>query len=179
MKWCNHCQQSKPLTDFYIAAKSADGRQWRCKDCAKASARERYFAAHEKNKEAARDRVWLRNQTPEGRRAKREADARAYRKNPDTWKNGAMRRRARQQSAPIGHFTDRDWQAIIARQHGECFYCGERTTLTKEHLTPLSRGGSHSVGNIVGACTHCNCQKRTKTRMEYRLWLVRRFAAVA
>ena len=177
MKWCAKCEQHKPLDEFYRAAKSADGRQWRCKQCAKASALENYYADHEANKDKARERAWARNQSPEVREAKRAADRAAYRRNPAPYKTAWHKRRARILAAPVNYFTDRDWQRIIARQRGECFYCHEVAPLTKEHLIPLTRGGAHSVGNIVGACSTCNCRKRTKTRMEFLVWLRRKAVA--
>jgi hypothetical protein len=41
MKKCHVCQQEKPLDDFHKMAKSPDGRQYRCKACAIAAARQR------------------------------------------------------------------------------------------------------------------------------------------
>ena len=38
-----------------------------------------------------------------------------------------------------------------------------------DHLTPLSRGGSHTLENLVPACGRCNMQKSAKT---YEEWLV-------
>ena len=41
MKTCNVCRQAKPLEEFHKAAKSPDGRQYRCKVCTIAAARQR------------------------------------------------------------------------------------------------------------------------------------------
>ena len=38
-----------------------------------------------------------------------------------------------------------------------------------DHLTPLSRGGSHTLENLVPACGRCNMQKGSRT---YDEWLV-------
>lgn len=40
-----------------------------------------------------------------------------------------------------------------------------------EHITPMSRGGSHEMHNLLPACRSCNSQKRDKTLEEYRAWL--------
>ena len=63
------------------------------------------------------------------------------------------------------------------RKHGElsCCYCQtpfrSLMHVTKavqiEHLTPLSRGGSHSIRNLDLACIFCNASKGTMTKSEY------------
>lgn len=41
MKTCNVCKTSKPLDEFHRASNTPDGRQYRCKPCAIAAARQR------------------------------------------------------------------------------------------------------------------------------------------
>jgi 5-methylcytosine-specific restriction endonuclease McrA len=36
-----------------------------------------------------------------------------------------------------------------------------------DHATPLSRGGDHSIDNLVPACGECNLKKGTKTMDEF------------
>ena len=40
VKTCNFCKATKPLDEFYKAAKSPDGRQYRCKDCTRIASRQ-------------------------------------------------------------------------------------------------------------------------------------------
>ena len=50
-------------------------------------------------------------------------------------------------------------QAVLARDGGECGYCGGRAD-TMDHIIPRSRGGAHSWTNVVAACAEpCNSQK--------------------
>ena len=52
--------------------------------------------------------------------------------------------------------------------HGRtCFYCGGTEDLTIDHKTPLSRGGSNELTNLVPACRSCNRNKGTKTAEEW------------
>lgn len=51
-----------------------------------------------------------------------------------------------------------------------CHYCEIPLTLettTKDHLTPLCRGGSNLIDNIVPCCLGCNQAKGTYTEEEY------------
>lgn len=89
--------------------------------------------------------------------------------NPERRKATNQRRRARKLAAPTFEVTGRDWKRAMARTGGCCFYCGERKRLTVDHVLPLSQGGAHSVGNIVPACMSCNCSKRERTVMEWRM----------
>lgn len=51
-----------------------------------------------------------------------------------------------------------------------CYYChGEMIGRAKslDHKTPLSRGGAHSITNVVVACKTCNFSKGSKTEAEF------------
>lgn len=52
----------------------------------------------------------------------------------------------------------------------DCYYCKEtltRETRTTDHVTPLSRGGVHSINNLVMCCRRCNCSKGNKLPQEW------------
>lgn len=55
---------------------------------------------------------------------------------------------------------------LFARDHYRCQYCHRygnelrhRECLTRDHLVPLSRGGSNDWTNVVTACSSCNTRK--------------------
>jgi 5-methylcytosine-specific restriction endonuclease McrA len=51
-----------------------------------------------------------------------------------------------------------------------CFYCESEIEQNKRHVDhkiPLSRGGSHSVENLVISCASCNLRKGRKTHEEF------------
>jgi 5-methylcytosine-specific restriction endonuclease McrA len=55
---------------------------------------------------------------------------------------------------------------LFARDGYRCQYCGRhraelrgREFLTRDHVVPLSRGGSNIWGNVVTACSPCNNRK--------------------
>ena len=55
---------------------------------------------------------------------------------------------------------------LFARDHYRCQYCGRsaaelkpREALTRDHLIPMSRGGTNEWTNVVTACSTCNTRK--------------------
>ena len=51
---------------------------------------------------------------------------------------------------------------LFLRDGYTCMYCGGEFPdhlLTRDHLTPLSRGGVDTWQNVVTACSHCNLMK--------------------
>lgn len=83
------------------------------------------------------------------------------RDNPEKVAARQRRRYARKLGAPVNDLTHAEWIAIQELFDHRCAYCGERFEgkLSQEHLTPLSKGGSHTLSNVVPACTSCNSKK--------------------
>ena len=53
-------------------------------------------------------------------------------------------------------------RGLFRRDDYMCMYCGEEFTvrlLTRDHVTPLSRGGADTWENTVTACRSCNQRK--------------------
>jgi 5-methylcytosine-specific restriction endonuclease McrA len=55
---------------------------------------------------------------------------------------------------------------LFARDRYRCQFCGrhqvllrDRECLTRDHLVPLSRGGTNAWTNVVTACSTCNARK--------------------
>lgn len=98
----------------------------------------------------------------------------ACKKRPD---RSAYDRYAQTQCArELGTHTDADWRDLLQAQGFHCYYCRDhRADLVKDHKTPISRGGSDAIDNIVAACSKCNWQKGNKTFGEY--CRLRRFVA--
>jgi 5-methylcytosine-specific restriction endonuclease McrA len=62
---------------------------------------------------------------------------------------------------------------LFARDHYCCQYCGRgvsdlktRESLTRDHLVPLSRGGTNEWTNVVTACSACNTRKANRLPSE-------------
>lgn len=83
--------------------------------------------------------------------------------------------------------TNRQWQGKFFKCGMRCWYCfkalsllpGEMTEIaTKDHLIPISRGGSDLIDNIAPACFACNRKKGDMTEAEFRQALSTAFDTV-
>lgn len=56
--------------------------------------------------------------------------------------------------------------ALFRRDNHLCLYCGQKfhhRDLSRDHITPLSRGGVDAWNNVVTACKRCNNHKAGRT----------------
>ena len=68
----------------------------------------------------------------------------------------------------INNLSDYDWNKCKEYFNNSCAYCGaNNTTLHKEHVIPLSKGGNLVKENIIPSCQSCNSSKGTKLFHEW------------
>jgi 5-methylcytosine-specific restriction endonuclease McrA len=113
-----------------------------------------------KEKIAQDNKAW-RAANPERKKANDDA---WWRANPEKVKARNSARRARKKAASIYLVTDKDIRAIMSKP---CAYCGKQSEHL-DHVVPLYRGGTHSIGNLVAACATCNLSKGKKLLSEWR-----------
>jgi len=79
-----------------------------------------------------------------------------------------QRRRATRAGASRNDFTREQWLLLQETFQHRCAYCGRRAKghLTQDHVTPLSKGGAHTLNNIVPACQSCNSSKGVKAPLK-------------
>jgi 5-methylcytosine-specific restriction endonuclease McrA len=71
----------------------------------------------------------------------------------------------------------KDWRRLLERYRHCCAYCGEKCDkLEREHVIPLSRGGAHSIGNVLPACPACNGNKQSKLLIEWKAFKLAKLA---
>ena len=66
-------------------------------------------------------------------------------------------------------------RALFLRDGHLCLYCGDPlpdSRLTRDHVTPLSRGGLNNWSNVLTACRPCNSRKGARTPEEARMPLL-------
>ncbi len=90
-----------------------------------------------------------------------------HRANPEIGLARSQNYRARRRAA-VGSLRAAEWLALVALHGGRCAYCGGVGSLQADHRTPLSRGGSNMIDNILPACARCNQRKHKMTEEEFR-----------
>lgn len=78
-------------------------------------------------------------------------------------------RRARKLEAEGSH-SDEEWQELKAFYNFKCLCCGQQepnVKLTRDHVIPLTQGGSDSIDNVQPLCARCNSKKNNK-HIDYR-----------
>ncbi len=56
--------------------------------------------------------------------------------------------------------TEHEWELKLKEYDYKCAYCKTPSPrLQKDHVIPVSKGGSDEISNIVPACSYCNASK--------------------
>lgn len=114
-----------------------------------------YRAAHR-----AREKARAATYYAAHREQKKTYGAAYHKQNPDVVRLKNARRKAANLAAPRNDLTVSQWQIIKAHYGHRCVYCDRQMQrLTMDHIVPLSKGGSHTVSNVVPACKSCNSRK--------------------
>lgn len=69
-----------------------------------------------------------------------------------------------------GSHTDQEWEALKAKYNNTCLRCGKvepEIKLTRDHVIPITKGGTDDIGNIQPLCVSCNSCKSDK-HIDYR-----------
>lgn len=119
----------------------------------------------------ARNRDKILKRKAEFRKANKDRlneDCRRYGKlNPEIRRSQTIRRRAKKKGATIGdEAAIRKWEMSWKKKKTiRCYWCGKRFPTKKchtDHVIPLSKGGPHSLSNLVVSCSTCNLRKNAK-----------------
>lgn len=173
-KRCYKCSLFLTLDNFSPAKANKDGLMGICKKCRIIEQREWNINNKEKRKEIEK----RSNSREERRKQIREYDRRRYHNNPNRkaqmykaikkYQNSdkgiaslhrADIKRRNILLATTNTLTASEWTAIREAYDYRCAYCGESKPLEKDHLVPLSRGGEHTLENVVPSCRSCNASK--------------------
>ncbi|WP_327712384.1 HNH endonuclease [Streptomyces sp. NBC_00464] len=189
-KACGRCFAVKGYGGFSVQSSSASGRMTICKRCtserrhqwnaSNAEGRKEYNRRWRKGhpaRAAQHDRG--RSQSPE----RQEYNRRWRESNQERRKAHLIKSRilyrARKAAATVVPFTVdemlADWEEYDL--YG-CAFCGGPYEEI-EHLMPLSRGGEHSLANIVPSCIECNRGVGGKHDRNPYEWLAERFPNLA
>lgn len=86
-----------------------------------------------------------------------------HRKHPELARARCLRRAAKKKALAINDLSAAQIVELIAAKNSRCDYCGRKTKrLEVEHITPVTKGGNHTLWNVTVACRSCNAKKGTK-----------------
>jgi 5-methylcytosine-specific restriction endonuclease McrA len=102
-------------------------------------------------------------------RERYNANMRGWRaKNKDKVAEQNRNIKAKRRKAERLTVTKKDWNKLVAYYRGCCAYCGAKEKMTMEHIVPISRGGRHSIGNLLPVCMTCNVKKNYRFIVEWK-----------
>lgn len=168
-RWEGHAPPPRPVRkvltpDERKAASKRRLDEWTAKNPERAKEIKR--RSYEKNREARNAKQREKNADPSRKAFMREYAPKHRAANPVLYAIYSHNRRAAELGAPGSH-TELEWLALVIAWCC-CAYCGAEGKMTRDHATPLARGGSNDIGNILPACKRCNSKKGTLTADEYR-----------
>ena len=177
-KVCRGCLVAKPLTEYYLDRGKPAAQ---CKICHNGKAK--LWGENNRDKKAAMDLHWQQTN-----RERYRANQRKWRlANPERMSiyrkkwleanrefarishlSAEQKRRAARRKAS-GEIPTNVWISRVLEFNSHCAYCLQPldTSYHMEHMYPLSRGGSHTIDNVVPACPTCNYKKSDKTLLEF------------
>lgn len=161
MKECSKCKQEKPETEFAKRTKATDGLQSYCKECKKALRKEYY-----KEVECTIINTELRRERQRTQHYKFIQGLYKSSKGYLQVKASKTKRRKAITDNNDNTITSKTLDYLRIVQDNKCYYCGEQllfdSTTHLDHYIPISKGGMHSITNVVWSCSTCNLQKHDK-----------------
>lgn len=169
MKSCSSCKEIKAFSEFGFNKALKSGYNSACRKCIKERSRVQYQKHREK-------RLQEKAEYREEHRELLKLNAREYRRrawdvskewriaNRDKIRDTSARRRERIRQQRVGIISMKYIERLLEKP---CVYCGGKASEI-DHVIPISRGGKHSIGNIVSCCQSCNQKKSTKLVIEWK-----------
>jgi hypothetical protein len=135
-------------------------------DRIKENKKEYYLANIDKIKKYRKENAHIRRQWNLANAEKIKEQQRQYNlANPEIRKNADNRRRTKKLSNGVYEISKKELKRIYS---SPCFYCGSTNSIHADHIIPISKGGRHSIGNLLPACAKCNMSKGSRLLVEWR-----------
>ena len=186
---CSGCGLSKFTTEFHRDRTKASGYHSRCTECLKPYA-EQWRSQHSEYGKSYREQ-WKNNppdhkppslingrapyhakwRSQKGPIYLRDRHRRWTEANPDRYRamcrNGVRKRRILFNHG-IGTHSEAEWLSLCENCAYACLRCGrDDLKLTRDHVVPITKGGSDFIENIQPLCASCNSSKGTRV-IDYR-----------
>lgn len=175
MKKCSTCKQIKPLECFGKDKRSKSGLRSQCKECEK-----KYRANAEKNRDPEKKRVHAKRYRETHKDTEKTRLRNWKTNNPEKYKAYHTATKVKNRCKSLDFDKDITLGKLYERDKGICKICGGLCDYNDyeirgntiivgnsypsiDHITPLSKGGSHTWDNVQLAHKQCNSIKSDKT----------------
>lgn len=166
-KKCNRCKETKPLTEFYIYKRSADGRGYSCKLCV--CKKTLQWQKDNLDRHRINSARYNRNSRARNPEPYLVRERRWKKKNPEKARIAQERYKMQKKSAFV---EDVDKIKVFESNGWVCQLCYKPVdkelpwphpySKSLDHIRPLSKGGMHSYANVQLAHLRCNISKLAK-----------------
>ena len=161
MKTCTKCKILKSTLDFGAEKRTKTGLQSACKACQNDRGKKRYSQIKEHAKSMAKEyrqnNYTKRIEIERKSRLKNKEKYRTFRSQRQSYRNYILNEKR-------FLILPKELRKIYS---SECFKCGSKDSQSLDHIIPLSKGGRHSIGNIMTLCISCNASKGSKTLVQW------------
>lgn len=173
-KTCVSCKRELDLSSFNKRKNSKDGYRNQCKECRRIQLNEWRYKNPEKYRESnkkfyfkntKRFAAWRKKNREDNRDREKARYQKYHQEHKDQAKNRLNKRRSLMQQNGVFVVLEKE---ILKLYRSECACCGSRENITMDHIIPISRGGTHGIGNLQPLCLTCNLSKSTKFMTEWR-----------
>jgi 5-methylcytosine-specific restriction endonuclease McrA len=188
-KTCNKCLVTQSVDCFSKNKRYKDGLNYHCKSCASIYFRKYYETNIDKLREDSRNyraanleimqeklrsyqkanrekaKQYSRNYRAINAEKVKESQRRYAKAHPELSRIYRSNRRARQHANGVYEIYTKE---LMKLYKSSCIYCGSKQEIQADHVIPISRGGRHSIGNLVPACRNCNARKHNKLIVEWK-----------
>ena len=162
MKVWKVCVQAKPDAFFALSNKTRSGLSNRCKACESERGKLRYQRIKDKalnqSKQYRQNNYEYRIEIEQKSRLKNKEKYRPSRNARQSIRNKIIQ-------GGVFLILEKELRKVY---DSPCFMCGRKENQSLDHIIPISRGGSHSIGNIMTLCLQCNMSKNAKTITEWK-----------
>ena len=173
LRRCTKCRCVLPEAEFNKKLSDVFGLQSLCRDCNKNATRAYYADNRDHHRKViaawtqsnrSHVREYHKKWYSENRERRLEVAKEWKQSNPELVVHYSAARRARQSGGNRYQVLPKE---IIRLRETPCYHCGAEAEHI-DHIVPISRGGSHSIGNLGPMCAQCNLSKGAKTYAEFR-----------
>lgn len=164
LKRCTSCEKEKEPHDFFKDRRGSDGVESICKRCrldTNNRNRAKNRAKYNEYQRKWQSRPEWKKYLSEWHAKNKERRLALAKSDPDylAKKNVRWHRRKARLVGNGGNHTVAEWNGLKEKHGNECVACGEIKLLTKDHIIPISQGGTNDISNIQPLCQSCNSKK--------------------